>query len=167
LPFSQKDCYVRYQFFSFVVYAVEGSIKKRWKKWGPPFKKIGDDVIAQKGVTSPKQAARHRTAPFKIKSTRPSDLPKNITLRYYEFCSKLYAHTVYKTECLFVCLFCIQIYSFTPILVKFCTLDLQNRGKIAVYFNFIRTNSYYHFQSSWAQSFFELEIGFAWYIPVS
>jgi hypothetical protein len=31
---------------------------------------------------------------FKIKSTCPSDFLKNITLRYYEFCSKLYVHTV-------------------------------------------------------------------------
>jgi hypothetical protein len=55
-------------------------------------------------------------------------------------------HVVYKTECLFVCIFCMQIYSFTPILMKFCTLDLQNKMKIPVYFNFIKTNPYYHFQ---------------------
>jgi hypothetical protein len=50
---------------------------------------------------------------------------------------------IYKTECLFVCIFCMQIYSFTPILMKFCTLDLQNKKKITVYFNFIKTNPYY------------------------
>jgi hypothetical protein len=38
-----------------------------------------------------------------------------------------------------------QIYSFTPILMKFCTLDLQNKKKITVYFNFTKTNPYYHF----------------------
>jgi hypothetical protein len=32
-----------------------------------------------------------------------------------------------------VCIFCMQIYSFTPILMKFCTLDLQNKKKITVY----------------------------------
>jgi hypothetical protein len=53
---------------------------------------------------------------------------------------------LYKTECLFVCIFCMQIYSFTPILMKFCTLDLQNKKKITVYFNFTKTNPYYHFQ---------------------
>jgi hypothetical protein len=80
LPFSQKNCYVRYQFFSFVVYVVEGSVKKSRKKCGLSFKKIGDDVIAQKAVTSFKQVARHRMAFFKIKSTCPSDFLKNITL---------------------------------------------------------------------------------------
>jgi hypothetical protein len=40
------------------------------------------------------------------------------------------------TECLFVCIFCMQIYSFTPILMKFRTLDLQNKKKITVYLNF-------------------------------
>jgi hypothetical protein len=30
---------------------------------------------------------------------------------------------------MFVCIFCMQIYSFTPILMKFCTLDLQNKKK--------------------------------------
>jgi hypothetical protein len=35
-----------------------------------------------------------------------------------------------------VCIFCMQIYSFTPILMKFCILDLQNKKKITVYFNF-------------------------------
>jgi hypothetical protein len=93
-PFSQKNCYVRYQLFSFVVWVVEGSIKKRRKKWRLSFKKIGDDVIAQKAVTSFKQVARHRMTFFKIKSTCPSDFLKNITLRYYEFCSKLYVQTV-------------------------------------------------------------------------
>jgi hypothetical protein len=39
---------------------------------------------------------------------------------------------MYKTECLFVRIFCMQIYSFTPILMKFCTLDLQNKKKITV-----------------------------------
>jgi hypothetical protein len=57
-------------------------------------KKIGDDVIAQKAVTSFKQVGRHRMAFFTIKSTCPSDFLKNITLRYYEFCSKFYVHTV-------------------------------------------------------------------------
>jgi hypothetical protein len=52
---------------------------------------------------------------------------------------------VYKTECLFVCIYCIQIYSFTPILMKFWTLDLQNKKKITVYFNFTKTNPDYHF----------------------
>jgi hypothetical protein len=55
-----------------------------------PFKKIGGDVIAQKPMTPLKQVVRHRMAPFKTKSTRPSDLPKNITQRYCEPCSKLY-----------------------------------------------------------------------------
>jgi hypothetical protein len=53
---------------------------------------------------------------------------------------------IYKTECLFVCIFCMQIYSFTPILIKFCTLDLQNKKKITVYFNFTKTYPYYNFQ---------------------
>jgi hypothetical protein len=30
--------------------------------------------------------------------------------------------------------------------MKFCTLDLQNKKKITVYFNFTKTNPYYHFQ---------------------
>jgi ABC-type polysaccharide/polyol phosphate export permease len=34
-----------------------------------------------------------------------------------------------------------QIYSFTPILMKFCTLDLQNKKKITVCFNFTKTIS--------------------------
>jgi hypothetical protein len=38
-----------------------------------------------------------------------------------------------------VYIFCMQIYSFTPILIKFCTLDLQNKDKITVYFNFRKT----------------------------
>jgi hypothetical protein len=48
------------------------------------------------------------------------------------------------TECLFffVCLFCMQIYSFTSILMKFCTLDFQNKRKITVYFNFTKTDLY-------------------------
>jgi hypothetical protein len=69
--------------------------QKEVKKWRLSFKKIGDDVIAQKAVTSFKQVARHRMAFFKIKSSCPSDFLKNITLRYYEFCSKLNVHTVY------------------------------------------------------------------------
>jgi hypothetical protein len=69
--------------------------EKREEKSGDcHLKKFGDDVIAQKAVTSFKQVARHRMAFFKIKSTCPSDFLKNITLRYYEFCSKLYVHTV-------------------------------------------------------------------------
>jgi hypothetical protein len=48
-------------------------------KWGLSFKKIGDDVIAQKPMMSFKQVVRHRMAVFKIKSTCPSDFPKNIT----------------------------------------------------------------------------------------
>jgi hypothetical protein len=44
-----------------------------------PFKKIVDDVIAQKPMTSFKQDVRHRMAFFKIKSTGPRDFPKNIT----------------------------------------------------------------------------------------
>jgi hypothetical protein len=55
------------------------SIKKRRKKWRLSFKKIGDDVIAQKPITLFKQIARHRIAFFEIKSTRPSDFIKNIT----------------------------------------------------------------------------------------
>jgi hypothetical protein len=31
-------------------------------------------------------------------------------------------------------------------LMKFCTLDLQNKKKITVYFNFTKTNPYYDFQ---------------------
>jgi hypothetical protein len=68
--------------------------QKEKKKGGVVIKKIGDDIIVQKAVTSLKQVARHRMAFFKIKSTCPSDFLKNITLRYYEFCSKLYVHTV-------------------------------------------------------------------------
>jgi hypothetical protein len=75
---------------------------------------------------------------------------------------------VYKTECLLVGLFVLYAnLQFTPTLMKFCTLDLQNREKITDYFNFTKTNSYYPFQPFWAQSFFELEIGFVWYIQVS
>jgi hypothetical protein len=70
--------------------------QKEKKKVGVVIKKKnGDDVIAQKAVTSFKQGARHGMAFFKIKSTCPSDFLKNITLRYYEFCSKLYVHTVF------------------------------------------------------------------------
>jgi hypothetical protein len=49
------------------------------KKVGVAIKKIGDDVIAQKPMTSFKQVVRHRMALFKIKS---SDFPKkhHITL---------------------------------------------------------------------------------------
>jgi hypothetical protein len=47
------------------------------KGGGLPFKKIGDDVIAQKPRTSFKQVVRHRMAFFKIKSACPSDFPKN------------------------------------------------------------------------------------------
>jgi hypothetical protein len=68
----------------------------RRKKWGLLFKKIGDDVIAQKAVTSFKQVARYRLAFFKIKSTCPSDFLKNITLSYYEFCFKLSIHIIYR-----------------------------------------------------------------------
>jgi hypothetical protein len=53
--------------------------QKEMKKGGLPFKKIGDDVIAQKPMTSSKQVVRHRMAFFKIKSTCPSDFAKNIT----------------------------------------------------------------------------------------
>jgi hypothetical protein len=60
--------YGTYQFFSFVVYVVEGSIKNRRKKWGLSFEKIGDDVISQKQMTSFKQVVHHRMAFFKIKS---------------------------------------------------------------------------------------------------
>jgi hypothetical protein len=35
------------------------SIRKRRKKWGLSFKKIGDGVIAQKPMTLFKQIARH------------------------------------------------------------------------------------------------------------
>jgi hypothetical protein len=43
--------------------------------------------------------------------------------------------------------------------MKFCTLDLQNRGEITVYFNFTKTNPYKYFQtSSQKKSFFDLEI---------
>jgi hypothetical protein len=66
-----------------------------------------------------------------------------------EFYSTSFHHlytSKYKTECLFVCIFYMQIYSFTPILMQFCTLDLQNKRKIIVYFNFTKTNPYYHLQ---------------------
>jgi hypothetical protein len=41
-------------------------------------KKVGV-LIAQKPMTSFKQVARHTMAFFKMKSTYPSDFPKNIT----------------------------------------------------------------------------------------
>jgi hypothetical protein len=44
--------------------------------WGLSFKKIGDDVIAQKPITSLKQTARHRMAFFEIKSTCQIDFLK-------------------------------------------------------------------------------------------
>jgi hypothetical protein len=53
-----------YQFFSFIVKVIEMSIRKRRIKWGLLFKKIGDDVIAQKPMTSLKQDAIHRMAFF-------------------------------------------------------------------------------------------------------
>jgi hypothetical protein len=68
-----KKLLCKAQIPSFVVQAAEGSIKKRRKKWGPSFKKIGDDITAQKAVTSLKQVAPHRMALFKIKSTCPSN----------------------------------------------------------------------------------------------
>jgi hypothetical protein len=48
-------------------------MQKMKKKWGFSFKKIGDEVIAQKPMTSFKQVARHMMAFFKIKSTYSSD----------------------------------------------------------------------------------------------
>jgi hypothetical protein len=65
-----------------------------------PFKKIGDDVTAQKPMTSPKQVVQHRMAIFKTKSTHPSNPPKNITQRCHESRSKPYVHTVYKSKAL-------------------------------------------------------------------
>jgi hypothetical protein len=50
------------------------------KKVGLPFQKIGDDVIAQKAMTSLTQVVGHRMAFFKIKSTCPSNFPKNIIM---------------------------------------------------------------------------------------
>jgi hypothetical protein len=53
-------------------------MRKRRKKWGLLFKKIGDDVIAQKSMTLFKQIARHMMAFFEIKSTYSSGFLKNI-----------------------------------------------------------------------------------------
>jgi hypothetical protein len=53
--------------------------QKKKKKVGMPFKKIGDDVTAQKPMTSFKQVACHMMAFFEIKSTCPSNFPKNVT----------------------------------------------------------------------------------------
>jgi hypothetical protein len=58
-----------------------------------------------------------------------------------------------------VCIFCMQIYSFTPILMKFCTLDLQNNKKITVYFNFTKPTPTTIFNPvKKKRGFFELEI---------
>jgi hypothetical protein len=46
------------------------------RKRGLSFNKIGDDVIAQKPMTSCKQIARHRMAFFEIKSTVPAIFSK-------------------------------------------------------------------------------------------
>jgi hypothetical protein len=48
-------------------------VRKRRKKWGLAFKKIGDDVIADKPMTLFKQIALHIMAFFGIKPTYPSD----------------------------------------------------------------------------------------------
>jgi hypothetical protein len=49
------------------------------KKMGVAIKKkIGDNAIAQKPMTSFKQVVHHRMVFFKIKSTCPSDFLKNI-----------------------------------------------------------------------------------------
>jgi hypothetical protein len=85
---------VRYHFFFIRRLGSRRVYQKEKKKGGVVIKKIGDDIIVQKAVTSFKQVARHRMAFLKIKSTCPSDFLKNITLHYYEFCSKLYVHTV-------------------------------------------------------------------------
>jgi hypothetical protein len=53
--------------------------QKEKKKGGIVIKKIGDDIIVQKAVTSFKQVTRHRMAFFKIKLTCPSDFLKNIS----------------------------------------------------------------------------------------
>jgi hypothetical protein len=37
---------------------------------------------------------------------------------------------IYITECLFVCIFCMQIYSFTPILMNFLHLIFKTRRKL-------------------------------------
>jgi hypothetical protein len=52
LRFSQKNYYVRYQFFSLIVKVVARSVRKKRKKWGSSFKKAGDDVIGQNWMTS-------------------------------------------------------------------------------------------------------------------
>jgi hypothetical protein len=49
------------------------------KKWRLSFRKIGDEVIEQKSMTSFKQIVRHRMAFFEIRSTCLSDFLKNIT----------------------------------------------------------------------------------------
>jgi hypothetical protein len=67
-----------------------------------------------------------------------------LTYHFHTFGEEQISHLIIYI-CLFVCIFFMQIYSFTPILMKFCTLDLQNKKKITVYFNFTKTNPYYHF----------------------
>jgi hypothetical protein len=54
--------------------------QKEKKKWRLSFKKIADDVIAQKAMTLFEQVARHKMAFFEIKSTCENDFLKNITL---------------------------------------------------------------------------------------
>jgi 6-phosphogluconate dehydrogenase (decarboxylating) len=51
-------------------------MRKRKKQWGLSFKKIGDDLIAQKPMTLFKQIARHMMAFFEIKSTYSNDFLK-------------------------------------------------------------------------------------------
>jgi hypothetical protein len=53
-------------------------MRKRRKKWELSFKKIGDDVIAQKTMPLFKQIARHMMVFLEIKSTSPSNFLKNI-----------------------------------------------------------------------------------------
>jgi hypothetical protein len=87
---------------------------------------------------------RHETgAAFTLCPKRGRHFPPEKSTTLKKWFVNLY---IYKTECRFVCIFCMQIYSFTPILMKFCTLDLQNNKKITVYFNFTKNNPYYHFQ---------------------
>jgi fibrillarin-like rRNA methylase len=50
--------------------------QKKKKKVGLSFKKNGDDVTAQKPMTSFKQVPRHMKAFFEIKSTCPINFPK-------------------------------------------------------------------------------------------
>jgi hypothetical protein len=57
--------------------------QKKKKKVGV-VKKNGDDVTAQKLMTSFKQVARHMMEFLKIKSTCPSDFPKNVTLILFQ-----------------------------------------------------------------------------------